>query len=101
MTETTPQRIVPVLAGGGTRLAAHVGVLTALSDMGIGYEQSSHPGEPPPEVLTEPDVNVSAHPALPIQPVHTAIASAETARCAAALCVAANGLPAVCGLAAA
>lgn len=38
MTDTTPQRIVPVLAGGGTRLAAHVGVLTALSDMGIGYD---------------------------------------------------------------
>ncbi len=38
MTETTPQRIVPVLAGGGTRLAAHVGVLTALSDMGISYD---------------------------------------------------------------
>ncbi len=35
---TVPQRIVPVLAGGGTRLAAHVGVLTALADMGIGYD---------------------------------------------------------------
>lgn len=33
-----PQRIVPVLAGGGTRLAAHVGVLTALADMAIGYD---------------------------------------------------------------
>lgn len=31
------RRIVPVLAGGGTRLPAHVGVLTALSDMGIEY----------------------------------------------------------------
>ncbi len=31
------QRIVPVLAGGGTRLPAHVGVLTALQDMGIEY----------------------------------------------------------------
>ena len=28
---------------------------------------SSHPREPPPRVLTEPDVNVSAHPALPIE----------------------------------
>ncbi|MDP2833833.1 MAG: patatin-like phospholipase family protein [Pseudomonadota bacterium] len=35
---TIPQRIVPVLAGGGTRLAAHVGVLTALADMDIGYD---------------------------------------------------------------
>lgn len=35
---TLPQRIVPVLAGGGTRLAAHVGVLTALDDMDIGYD---------------------------------------------------------------
>lgn len=35
---TVPQRIVPVLAGGGTRLAAHVGVLTALADMDIGYD---------------------------------------------------------------
>jgi NTE family protein len=33
-----PQRIVPVLAGGGTRLAAHVGVLTALADMGMAYD---------------------------------------------------------------
>ena len=35
---TVPQRIVPVLAGGGTRLAAHVGVLTALADMDIDYD---------------------------------------------------------------
>ena len=33
-----PQRIVPVLAGGGTRLPAHVGVLTALNDLGIQYQ---------------------------------------------------------------
>ena len=32
------QRIVPVLAGGGTRLPAHVGVLTALEDLGIQYQ---------------------------------------------------------------
>jgi len=29
--------IVPVLAGGGTRLPAHVGVMTALRDMDYGY----------------------------------------------------------------
>ena len=33
-----PEKIVPILAGGGTRLAAHVGVLTALRDMEIGYD---------------------------------------------------------------
>ncbi|MEW5768748.1 MAG: patatin-like phospholipase family protein [Pseudomonadota bacterium] len=33
-----PQSIVPVLAGGGTRLPAHVGVLAALDDMGMRYE---------------------------------------------------------------
>jgi NTE family protein len=38
VTDSLPQRIVPVLAGGGTRLPAHVGVLTALADMGIGYD---------------------------------------------------------------
>ncbi len=38
MTDPLPQQIVPVLAGGGTRLPAHVGVLTALADMGIGYD---------------------------------------------------------------
>ena len=34
-----PQKpcIVPVLAGGGTRLPVHVGVLAALADLGIGY----------------------------------------------------------------
>ncbi|MEW6676434.1 MAG: patatin-like phospholipase family protein [Pseudomonadota bacterium] len=32
-----PSHIVPILAGGGTRLPAHVGVLAALQDMGIGY----------------------------------------------------------------
>lgn len=34
MTEP-PRRLVPVLAGGGTRLPAHVGVLAALADIGI------------------------------------------------------------------
>lgn len=32
-----PQSIVPVLAGGGTRLPAHVGVMTALRDLNIAY----------------------------------------------------------------
>lgn len=33
-----PRRIVPILAGGGTRLPAHVGVLAALQDLDIGYD---------------------------------------------------------------
>lgn len=33
-----PIRLVPVLAGGGTRLSAHVGVLQALADMNICYQ---------------------------------------------------------------
>lgn len=32
-----PEAIVPVLAGGGTRLSAHVGILQGLADLGIGY----------------------------------------------------------------
>lgn len=32
-----PGTIVPVLAGGGTRLSAHVGILQGLADLGIGY----------------------------------------------------------------
>ncbi len=37
MDDPVTQQIVPVLAGGGTRLPAHVGVLTALQDLGIEY----------------------------------------------------------------
>ena len=33
-----PSHIVPVLAGGGTRLPAHVGVLSALQDMDLKYK---------------------------------------------------------------
>lgn len=32
-----PQRIVPVLAGGGGRLPAHIGVLQALAELGVDY----------------------------------------------------------------
>jgi NTE family protein len=34
-----PLQIVPVLAGGGTRLPAHVGVLTALAELGVDYRR--------------------------------------------------------------
>jgi NTE family protein len=38
--KSTPgQRLVPVLAGGGTRLAVHVGVLAALRDLGKRYDR--------------------------------------------------------------
>ena len=32
------------------------------------YDLSSQPGELPPELLTEPDLNLSAHPAPIVQP---------------------------------
>jgi NTE family protein len=32
-------RLVPVLTGGGTRLPAHIGVLAALADLGVGYDR--------------------------------------------------------------
>jgi NTE family protein len=38
VTARIQKRIVPVLAGGGTRLPAHVGVLTALRDLDIGFD---------------------------------------------------------------
>ncbi len=38
MTTSPFQYIVPVLAGGGTRLPAHVGVMTALRDMDYRYQ---------------------------------------------------------------
>jgi len=33
------KKMIPVLAGGGTRLPAHVGILTALEQMGYGVDQ--------------------------------------------------------------
>ncbi len=37
MTSQFPTSIVPILAGGGTRLSAHIGVLQALNDLGINF----------------------------------------------------------------
>ena len=42
-----------------------VGVRFLLKD----NDQSSRPGESHPQALTEPDMNVSAHPALTVQPL--------------------------------
>ena len=41
---------------------------------------SSSPRELPPQALTEPDVNVSAHPAPIVQPLHTTISNEQTDR---------------------
>ena len=38
LTDASKIKMVPVLAGGGTRLSAHVGVLQALADLSIGYQ---------------------------------------------------------------
>jgi hypothetical protein len=40
-------------------------------------KQSSRPGESHPQALTEPDVNVSAHPALTVQPPPSAAIASE------------------------
>lgn len=39
--EDTNHHIVPVLAGGGTRLPAHVGIITALKKLQINYQQET------------------------------------------------------------
>ena len=49
-------------------------------------KRSSHPREPPPQVLTEPDVNVSAHPAPIVQPLHTALSNEQTDSAVSAQC---------------
>ncbi|ACF45683.1 putative conjugal transfer protein TraF [Prosthecochloris aestuarii DSM 271] len=61
----------------------------------IKERQSSHPGEPPPGVLTDTDVNLSAHPAPPIQPTHTAMANGQTFECSVGLCSPTHALPGV------
>src|ERR1039457_3356832 len=44
-------------------------------------KRSSRPGESHPQAITDPDVNVSAHPALIVQPpLDAAIASDQTPR---------------------
>jgi hypothetical protein len=48
--------------------------------------ESSHPREPPPQVPTEPDLNVSAHPAPIVQPLHTALSNEQTDSAVSAQC---------------
>ncbi|WP_448212669.1 patatin-like phospholipase family protein [Colwellia sp. MEBiC06753] len=31
-------KIIPIMAGGGTRLPAHIGILSALEDLGVGFD---------------------------------------------------------------
>jgi len=38
MSEKTPRKIVPIFAGGGTRLPAHVGILKALEEFNIEFD---------------------------------------------------------------
>ncbi|PCI61977.1 MAG: phospholipase [Gammaproteobacteria bacterium] len=38
MSEKTPRKIVPIFAGGGTRLPAHVGILKALQEFNIEFD---------------------------------------------------------------
>ena len=48
--------------------------------------ESSSPREPPPQALTDTDVNVSAHPAPIVQPFHPITASVQTAISGFPLC---------------
>ncbi|WP_394221187.1 patatin-like phospholipase family protein [Alteromonas gracilis] len=38
LSETNLTQIVPIFSGGGTRLSAHIGIIKALQDMGIGFD---------------------------------------------------------------
>ncbi|MEC8232640.1 MAG: patatin-like phospholipase family protein [Pseudomonadota bacterium] len=38
LTPTVQSRIVPIFSGGGTRLSAHIGIISALQDMTIGFD---------------------------------------------------------------
>jgi len=48
--------------------------------------RSSSPREPPPQALREPYMNVSAHTAPIIQPMHTAISNVQTGRAVFSQC---------------
>jgi len=64
-------------------------------------QKSSQPREPPPELLTEPDVNLSAHPAPIVQPMDASPTSSEqTLLVLVAQYALTSALPAVCDLAA-
>jgi hypothetical protein len=54
------------VVSGGVSLSVHALDFECLEE--TLDHRSSHPGEPPPEVLTEPYVKLSLHTALVIQP---------------------------------
>src|ERR1019366_3794792 len=70
------------IAGGVVMVAYDLMVsVTATIAVGSVMEVSSRPGEFHPQALTDPDMNVSAHPALIVQPpLDAAIASEQRAR---------------------
>jgi len=51
-----------------------------------GHDKSSRPGESHPQALTDPDVSLSTHPALIVQPPHRATASGRTTRAGPGQC---------------
>jgi hypothetical protein len=58
--------------------------------------ESSGPREPPPQSLTQPDVNLSVHPAPIDQPIVVPVASAQTGKTSVSQCAQASKRPCVC-----
>ena len=54
---------------------------------------SSGPREPPPRALSEPDVKVSLHPALIVQPSHRELSSEQTDLVLYAQCASTTAMP--------
>ena len=72
----------------------HKSLLTAH----LGNEESSSPGESHPQALTDPDVNLSIHPALIAQPsVASPFANGQIDWVPSSQCVLTNRLPSVRG----
>jgi len=58
--------------------------------------ESSRPRELPPQSLTQPDVNLSVHPAPIDQPIVVPVASAQTDKASVLQCAQASKKPCVC-----
>ena len=58
--------------------------------------ESSGPREPPPQSLTQPDVNLSVHPAPIDLPIVVPVASAQTGKPSVSQCAQANKRLCVC-----
>ena len=61
-------------------------------------DESSSAGESHPHALTEPDVNLSAHPAPIVQPLTEETANGQTTLAVSALCALSNAAPSAYGL---